>query len=719
MKGIHGLVLSVLLCGLTSGALHAQGHLQYFGYNHGALTDADLTQTTSYTNVEAVHADCIGATAYQCGSCGSPPSVVNELNSITAKGDKAVLGLSEVLFCFDTTANRWKLRPDYTTNWTSFQTTNTSVLDATHLASLYIMDEPTHNGVTFSELNTATSLVKGSYPSIPTSMVEASVSVGSLIVPSSMDWVGFDQYAVGDPATDNAYQSNLLNLKSKLSASQKVIYVMDAYLDPGDHPGWTQSNLSCVASRWYSQAYADPAAVLLAAFLWDSGGSQVGSVDLPQSVRDLQAVAGGAVTGKSLLETLFTRQTPTTTLAGPPAYEDGTQFSSSQAGTITGIRFYKAAGETGTHVGRIWDDSTGALLASVTFTGETASGWQTQSLGTPLSIAAGHLYRVSYNFNTALSKTPSGLSSSIANGTLTALAGCYTTPAGTFPSTMSVGNYFADVVFHPTSLPAYNCAPSYQGYHDHDGCDFISGWAWDSNPLNPPISVDLYKDGSLLAAQVPANQYRADLLSAGIGNGYHAFSYTVPGALFDGQPHLIRAKYANTATDLSWTPRWLTCGGSHAPYNGSPSAIPGTIQAEDFDTGGEGVAYHDGDTANLGGQYRMEGVDLSACSDGTGCYNVGWTQPGEWLGYTVNVPTAGTYTLQVRVASAGAGGTFHVEFNGSNKTGTLTVPNTGGWDTWQTITKSVTLDAGWQVLKLVMDANGATGTIGNFNYLRF
>ena len=85
----------------------------------------------------------------------------------------------------------------------------------------------------------------------------------------------------------------------------------------------------------------------------------------------------------------------------------------------------------------------------------------------------------------------------------------------------------------------------------------------------------------------------------------------------------------------------------------------------------------------------------------------------------MSVPYAGTYTLQVRVASAGSGGTFHIEFNGINKTGALTVPNTGGWDTWQTITKTVTLDAGWQTMKIVMDSTGATGNIGNINYVAF
>ncbi|MFH1319389.1 MAG: carbohydrate-binding protein, partial [Bacteroidota bacterium] len=157
---------------------------------------------------------------------------------------------------------------------------------------------------------------------------------------------------------------------------------------------------------------------------------------------------------------------------------------------------------------------------------------------------------------------------------------------------------------------------------------------------------------------------------------------------------------------------------TQSPYGGTPRSIPGTIQAEDFDSGGEGIAYHDLESSNIGGQYRpTEGVDLETTADtGTG-YNVGWIQSGEWLEYTTTVSTAGTYTVQTRVASNGNGGTFHIEFNGVDKTGPLTIPNTGGWQNWQTLSKTVTLTQGQQVMKIVMDTNGATGSVGNINHI--
>ena len=149
------------------------------------------------------------------------------------------------------------------------------------------------------------------------------------------------------------------------------------------------------------------------------------------------------------------------------------------------------------------------------------------------------------------------------------------------------------------------------------------------------------------------------------------------------------------------------------------ASLPGTIQAEDFDDGANGVAYRDNSAGNSGGQYRTSDVDIEATSDTSGGYDVAWTSAGEWLNYTVNVAAAGTYDIAFRVASSGTGGTFHLEVNGANKTGTLSVPNTGGWQKWTQVTKTgVTLAAGQQVWRLVMDANGASGAVGNFNYLR-
>jgi predicted Rdx family selenoprotein len=155
------------------------------------------------------------------------------------------------------------------------------------------------------------------------------------------------------------------------------------------------------------------------------------------------------------------------------------------------------------------------------------------------------------------------------------------------------------------------------------------------------------------------------------------------------------------------------------PFGGTPAVLGGTVQFENFDDGGSGIAYSDTTTANSGGQYRSTGVDLEATTDTGGGYDVGWAFAGEWLKYTVNVSSAGVYDLDFRVASSGTGGTFHIEVNGVNITGSVSVPNTLDWQTWQTVRASgVTLAAGTQVWKVVMDTNGPSTAVGNFNWLK-
>ena len=86
----------------------------------------------------------------------------------------------------------------------------------------------------------------------------------------------------------------------------------------------------------------------------------------------------------------------------------------------------------------------------------------------------------------------------------------------------------------------------------------------------------------------------------------------------------------------------------------------------------------------------------------------------------MNVATAGVYNFDYRVASSGSvGGNFHMEVDGVNVTGTLQVPNTGSWSTYQTVTKTgVNLTAGFHLVKIVFDTSGPNGFSGNFNWFR-
>jgi len=158
----------------------------------------------------------------------------------------------------------------------------------------------------------------------------------------------------------------------------------------------------------------------------------------------------------ALLESIFASTTtpsqPNFTDGPGVDYELGMKFTSAKAGQIQAIRYYKSPSETGTHVGRIWS-STGTLLASVTFTNETASGWQQQALSTPVTIPANTTYVVSVNTNGYYADTPNGFATAITNGDLTApvRAGVYNETISAFPTQVYQNeNYFRDVVFAPT-----------------------------------------------------------------------------------------------------------------------------------------------------------------------------------------------------------------------------------------------------------------------------
>jgi hypothetical protein len=157
------------------------------------------------------------------------------------------------------------------------------------------------------------------------------------------------------------------------------------------------------------------------------------------------------------------------------------------------------------------------------------------------------------------------------------------------------------------------------------------------------------------------------------------------------------------------------------PFGGSPATVPGTVQAERFDDGGPGVGYNDTTGGNNGGQYRSTNVDIGVTTDAGGGYYVGWTRAGEWLQYSVTVGTSGTYSLDLRIANVGTGARLHIEVDGVDRTGGISLPNTGGWQTWQTLTRTgISLSAGPHTIRVVLDAGTAeNGGVGNYNWFRF
>lgn len=153
------------------------------------------------------------------------------------------------------------------------------------------------------------------------------------------------------------------------------------------------------------------------------------------------------------------------------------------------------------------------------------------------------------------------------------------------------------------------------------------------------------------------------------------------------------------------------------PYNGIAATVPGRIEAENYDEGREGLGYHEANTNGnqSDADYRNDEVDIEATEDVDGDYNIAYILNGEWLAYTVDVQETGTYDLDFRMATDGDNKTFHIEVDGVDVSGPVAVPNTGGWQTWETITvNDIDLSSGEQEIRIVFDADYM-----NFNYMEF
>ncbi len=162
---------------------------------------------------------------------------------------------------------------------------------------------------------------------------------------------------------------------------------------------------------------------------------------------------------------------------------------------------------------------------------------------------------------------------------------------------------------------------------------------------------------------------------------------------------------SNDSTIVSLSGATAASTTASGPYTGTPVNIPGRIQAENFDNGGDGTAYHDNTAGNTGGAYRQTDMDIQGCS--AGGFNLGWIEAGEWANYAVNVQSAGSHTVQLRVASLSGGGSLHIGFNGpSSVWQSVSIPATGGWQTWTTVNVPVTLGAGRQLITVAIDRAG-------------
>jgi endoglucanase len=226
-----------------------------------------------------------------------------------------------------------------------------------------------------------------------------------------------------------------------------------------------------------------------------------------------------------------------------------------------------------------------------------------------------------------------------------------------------------------------------------------------------------------------------------LGVSWLTFQYIPPSGVSAPvtNPQLFKDRV--DAAGMSWTPDfgvWPLARGVYG-NNGQPRAtvanwvgnfLTGTlrIQAEDFDTGGEGVACHDTDAANTGGQYRItEPVDIATCNDIGGGFKVTSTADGEWMEYTILVREPGYYDVALRYATPASHCAVEFISNVRDTTGWRSLSSTGSFTTWATATTQVYLEFGRQKLRLNIPRGGfdvnwielspaATGIIPNGTY---
>lgn len=135
-----------------------------------------------------------------------------------------------------------------------------------------------------------------------------------------------------------------------------------------------------------------------------------------------------------------------------------------------------------------------------------------------------------------------------------------------------------------------------------------------------------------------------------------------------------------------------------APYNGVPAAIPGTIEAEEYDFGGQGVSYNDKDSENHGEAFRKDGVDIYKGATG---FVIGYNQADEWLNYTVDVAETSKYNVYISAATDNPSASFQLLIDGKEVTGEIAAPNTGSFTKYSTVlARTKEISAGQHTLQL-------------------
>ncbi len=277
--------------------------------------------------------------------------------------------------------------------------------------------------------------------------------------------------------------------------------------------------------------------------------------------------------------------------------ELGVRFTADVSGWVTGLRFYKSAANTGTHVGTLWTNN-GTALATATFTNETASGWQQVTFSTAVAVTAGTTYVVSYHApNGHYSASGGILNTTVNNAPLhapdTATAGgngLYLYGAGGFPDHSYNGaHYWVDVVFSTTAPP-----------------DVTPPAVAVRSPLGgaSSVPVDVTPQATFTEAVTPSTVTMTLSSGAGSVGGSAAYdaatlteTFTPAAALAPGTQYTVTISGAkdaagNTMSSTSWTFITASASSPTGPFSlWSDSTVPGSVDAGDTNAAELGVQF--------------------------------------------------------------------------------------------------------------------------------
>jgi uncharacterized protein involved in high-affinity Fe2+ transport len=277
------------------------------------------------------------------------------------------------------------------------------------------------------------------------------------------------------------------------------------------------------------------------------------------------------------------------------------------------------------------------------------------------------------------------------------------------------GMYFSDTGANPASISG------------EDGT-FVSAWEKNNGTTNFTLKYGNGQQGGLTetySGPLPSGYNPMKVQnSIELGTGGDN-SIWGDGEFFEGA---VTAGYPSDATENAVQANMVAAGytfpvqANDKPYGGTAAAVPGTVEAANYDTGGQGIGFEVNPIQGSNDSYRTDGADLETTSDTLGAtgsgagYDIGWTGTGQWYDYTVDAATAGTYDVSLRIASPNAitDGLHIANSSGANLSGPVNVPSTGGFQDWTTVNTTVTLPAGVQTLKIAQDNGG-----WNIHYLTF